>query len=81
MTLPEIRPATLDLAGTWTALITPFRDGAVDEWPCAASSSPDRWRRTGIVACGTTAETPTLSPDESDRDVAIVIEQARAGSR
>ncbi len=55
----------LTLAGTYTALVTPFRDGHVDS---------DRLERnieaqiaagiTGVVPCGTTGESPTLSHDE-----------------
>ncbi len=62
--------------GSFTALITPFRDGAVDEaafrnfidWQIAEGSN-------GLVPCGTTGESPTLSFDEHMRVTEICIEQ------
>ena len=68
----------MELAGCGTALVTPFRtDGAVDE---QALFSLAQWQvESGIdwlVACGTTAETPTLTADEWQRVVRIVIEAA-----
>ena len=67
----------LDISGTWTALITPFRDGLVDE-PALRSLVEVNivGGVSGLVACGTTAETPTLSTDESARVIEIVIAQA-----
>lgn len=68
---------TFTLAGTWTALITPFRDGEIDE--TALRNLVDTnitGGVSGLVACGTTAETPTLTAAESDRVIEIVIEQA-----
>jgi 4-hydroxy-tetrahydrodipicolinate synthase len=63
--------------GAITALITPFRNGDVDE---------DRLRQNvqfqiseginGLVPCGTTGESPTLSHTEHDRVVDIVVEAA-----
>ncbi|MBT9331431.1 4-hydroxy-tetrahydrodipicolinate synthase [Paracidobacterium acidisoli] len=62
--------------GCGTALITPFReDGSVDERALYALT---QWQvESGIdwlVACGTTAETPTLSDDEWLQVTRIVIE-------
>ncbi|MBA3276114.1 MAG: 4-hydroxy-tetrahydrodipicolinate synthase [Chloroflexia bacterium] len=76
MTATDFRP-TLDLAGTWTALITPFRDGRIDE-PALRSLVETQIDGgvSGLVACGTTAETPTLSPEESARIVELVISHA-----
>lgn len=63
--------------GSYTAIITPFRDGALDkealdnllEWQVDQGSH-------GIVACGTTGESPTLTHDEHlyivERSVAVV---------
>ncbi|MDQ3656677.1 MAG: 4-hydroxy-tetrahydrodipicolinate synthase [Chloroflexota bacterium] len=76
MTATEIN-TTLDLSGTWTALITPFRDGRVDESALRALVEVNIVGGvSGLVACGTTAETPTLSPGESARIVELVIAQA-----
>ncbi|SHI87571.1 4-hydroxy-tetrahydrodipicolinate synthase [Wenxinia saemankumensis] len=63
--------------GSLPALVTPFRDGAVDEealkalvdWHVAQGSH-------GLVPVGTTGESPTLTHEEHDRVVAIVVKQA-----
>ncbi len=51
--------------GSFPALITPFKDGAVDE---SAFKSFVDWQITegsdGLVPCGTTGESPTLSHEE-----------------
>lgn len=66
------------LTGTYTALITPFtKAGAVDEARLRAlvetqiSGGVD-----GIVPCGTTGESPTLSHEEHDRVIALVVKFA-----
>ncbi len=63
--------------GYLTALITPFRDGAVDE---AAYRALIEWQidegARGLVPCGTTGESPTLSHDEHMRVTEICIEVA-----
>jgi 4-hydroxy-tetrahydrodipicolinate synthase len=64
--------------GALTALITPFRDGAVDvpalrelvEWQIQSGID-------GLVPCGSTGESATLSHAEHDSVVKITIEQAR----
>src|SRR3954468_13525786 len=65
--------------GSMTALITPFRDGEVDE---AAFQRFGDWQiREGteaLVPCGTTGESPTLSHAEHMRVVELCIE-ATAG--
>jgi 4-hydroxy-tetrahydrodipicolinate synthase len=62
--------------GSIVALITPFRDGKVDE---AALRKLVDWHveqgTHGIVPCGTTGESPTLSHEEHGRVVDIVVEQ------
>ena len=63
--------------GSIPALITPFRDGKVDEealkglveWHVAEGSH-------GIVAVGTTGETPTLSHEEHEHVVEVVVKTA-----
>jgi len=63
--------------GSIPALVTPFRDGAVDEaafrafidWQVAEGS-------TGLVPCGTTGESATMSIEEHHRVVSICVEQA-----
>ena len=63
--------------GAITALITPFKNGALDE---AALQSLVDWRITegiqGLVPVGTTGESPTLSHAEHERAVEVVIEAA-----
>src|ERR1044072_1385943 len=64
--------------GSIVALATPFRAGKVDEaklrelveWHVASGTD-------GIVPCGTTGESPTLTHDEHKRVVELVIETAR----
>src|SRR5580765_2690289 len=64
--------------GSIVALVTPFRAGKVDEaklrelveWHVASGTD-------GIIPCGTTGESPTLSHDEHKRVVELVIETAR----
>ena len=62
--------------GSIVALITPFRDGQVDE---DALRKLVDWHveqgTHGIVPCGTTGESPTLSHEEHGRVVEIVIDQ------
>jgi len=61
--------------GSITALVTPFRDGKVDEpalralveFQVASGSN-------GIVPCGTTGESPTLDHEEHRRVIDVVLE-------
>ncbi|MGH2618084.1 MAG: dihydrodipicolinate synthase family protein, partial [Thermomicrobiales bacterium] len=67
---------TIDtFVGCHTALITPFRDGQIDE--PALRALVDRQIAggvSGLVPCGTTGEAPALTASEWDRVVATVIE-------
>jgi len=64
--------------GTFTALVTPFRNGAIDisayekliETQIAAGI-------TGIVAVGTTGESPTLSPEEREQVIRLAVTSAK----
>ena len=64
--------------GSATALVTPFKDGAVDEqaflalvdWQIGEGSH-------GLVPCGTTGESPTLTHDEHMHVVDLCIREAR----
>jgi 4-hydroxy-tetrahydrodipicolinate synthase len=64
--------------GSMTALVTPFRGGAVDE---DGFRSLVEWQiesgTTGLVPVGTTGESPTLSHDEHKRVVEICIDQTK----
>ena len=61
--------------GSMTALITPFKDGKVDE---DAFQSFVEWQieegTEGVVPCGTTGESPTLSHGEHMRVTELCIE-------
>ena len=64
--------------GSMPALVTPFKDGAVDEQAFRALID---WQITsgshGLVPVGTTGESPTLSHDEHRRVIDICIDEAR----
>ena len=71
-------PATRQFRGAFTALVTPFTPtGAIDEDAFRALV-----RRQidsvihGLVACGTTGETPTLSHEEDEWVIATTLEVA-----
>ncbi len=64
-------------AGLTVALVTPLRDGAVDE--AALRRLVDEHVAAGtecVSPCGTTGESPTLSHDEHEQVIAVVCEQA-----
>lgn len=65
--------------GSITALITPFRDGAVDEacFQALVQRQIDNGTH-GLVPVGTTGESPTLSHEEHKRVVELCIEVAQA---
>lgn len=66
------------ITGSIPALVTPFRDGRVDgdaladlvDWQIAEGSA-------GLVPCGTTGESATLSIEEHDEVVALTVRAAR----
>ena len=64
-------------SGSIPALATPFRGGAIDE---SAFRSFIDWQieegSSGLVPCGTTGESATMSIEEHHRVVAVTIEQA-----
>jgi 4-hydroxy-tetrahydrodipicolinate synthase len=65
------------LSGCYTALITPFRDGQIDEPALRALVQRQiAGGVSGLVPCGTTGEAPALSAPEWERVVAVVVETA-----
>jgi 4-hydroxy-tetrahydrodipicolinate synthase len=64
--------------GIYTALITPFANGKVDE---KAFQNFVEWQIQegvhGLVPCGTTGESPTLSYDEHKRVIELTVEVAK----
>jgi 4-hydroxy-tetrahydrodipicolinate synthase len=64
--------------GSLVAMVTPFRDGRVDEAKLRELVEFHVTNGTdGLVPCGTTGESPTLSHEEHRRVVEVVIEAAR----
>ncbi|MFS8038112.1 4-hydroxy-tetrahydrodipicolinate synthase [Xanthobacter sp. AM11] len=70
-------PSPSRFRGSFTALVTPFRDGALDEkafrafvdWQIAEGTH-------GLVPVGTTGESPTLTHEEHNRVVEWTVDQA-----
>ena len=68
----------LALRGSMTALVTPFRNDAIDER--ALSALIERQIEGGtsaVVPCGTTGESATLSHEEHDRVIELTVQAAR----
>ena len=69
-----------DFAGLTVALVTPFREGAVDEGRLKENVDWQAGQGTACLApCGTTGESPTLSHAEHERVIDLVC--ARADGR
>src|SRR5271155_3481244 len=74
----RVMTAKTSFRGSFTALVTPFKNGSVDEkafrglvdWQIAEGTK-------GLVPVGTTGESPTLSHEEHHRVVEWCIDQAR----
>ncbi len=68
----------MNIRGSIPALITPMKDGAVDE---AAFRKFIAWQMKegshGLVPVGTTGESPTLTPEEHKRVVEICVQEAK----
>ncbi|MFH0855018.1 MAG: 4-hydroxy-tetrahydrodipicolinate synthase [Candidatus Omnitrophota bacterium] len=63
--------------GSIVAIVTPFKSGKVDEKKLRELiESQIKNGSSGIVPCGTTGESATLSFEEHERVIAITIEQA-----
>jgi 4-hydroxy-tetrahydrodipicolinate synthase len=70
--------ARTSFRGSFTALVTPFKNGSIDEkafrdlvnWQIAEGTS-------GLVPVGTTGESPTLSHDEHKRVVEWCVQEAK----
>src|SRR6195952_2072806 len=70
--------ARTSFRGSFTALVTPFKNGSVDErafrdlvdWQIAEGTN-------GLVPVGTTGESPTLSHDEHKQVVEWCVDQAK----
>jgi 4-hydroxy-tetrahydrodipicolinate synthase len=65
-------------SGVITALVTPFRDGAVDEGALRRLVDDQIANGVdGLVPVGTTGESPTLTFDEHIRVIKVVVEAAK----
>jgi 4-hydroxy-tetrahydrodipicolinate synthase len=72
----------MDFTGSMTALVTPFKDGKVDEAALRALVKRQIDGGTSaIVPVGTTGESPTLDHAEADRVIAITIEEAKGKAK
>jgi 4-hydroxy-tetrahydrodipicolinate synthase len=73
-------PAQLRLQGTFTALVTPFRDapGNPVDWEAldALVDAQVAGGVSGLVPCGTTGESPTLSHEEHAQVVERTVKRA-----
>ena len=68
--------------GSFVAMVTPFRNGKVDEAKLKELVEFHITHGTdGLIPCGTTGESPSLSHDEHRRVVELVIEAARGRIR
>ncbi|MEO0102722.1 MAG: 4-hydroxy-tetrahydrodipicolinate synthase [candidate division WOR-3 bacterium] len=66
------------LKGSFTALITPFREGRVDEEGLKRNIEFQLVNDTsGLVPCGTTGESPTISLEEWEMVVKTTVESAQ----
>ena len=74
----QIMATKTQFRGSYTALVTPFKNGAVDE---AAFRALVSWQIAegthGLVPVGTTGESPTLSHDEHQQIVEWCIDEAK----
>ena len=64
------------LSGVYSAIVTPFTsDGASVDWESfdRILASQVRARVAGVVVCGTTGESPTLSTEEKQRAISTAI--------
>jgi 4-hydroxy-tetrahydrodipicolinate synthase len=65
------------LSGTYTALITPFRDGAIDVRAFQALIERQiAGGVDGIIPCGTTGESPTLDTEEHHEVIRLAVQFA-----
>ena len=68
----------MQLKGSIVALVTPLTEHGVDEWKLAELIEHQISNGTsGIVPCGTTGESPTLSHEEHDRVIEITVDTVR----
>ena len=68
----------MEISGSITALVTPFKNGKLDEQAYEAFCD---WQisegTNGLVPCGTTGESPVLSEEEHTRVVTLAVKAAK----
>src|SRR3981081_2730935 len=70
--------AKTNFRGSFTALVTPFKNGSLGEAACRGLVGWQRAEGTnGLVPVGTTGESPTVSHDEHKRVVEWCVEEAK----
>ena len=70
----------MNLEGTFVALVTPFKNGKINEEKIRELVRFQIENGTdGIVPCGTTGESPALSDEEKTRVIEIAIRVSRLG--
>ncbi len=68
----------MEFKGSIVALVTPFTEHGVDDWKLAELVEFQiKHGIQGIVPCGTTGESPTLSHEEHDRVIEITADAVR----
>ena len=61
-------------SGSYVAIVTPFKDGKIDEEAYKKLIEMQAEAGTdGIVPCGTTGESPTLSPGEHEHLIDLTV--------
>lgn len=67
------------MRGVWTALVTPFTDAGELDLASYRKILNDQKEAgvTGVIPCGTTGESPTLSTDEKKKLIEIALEEMR----
>jgi 4-hydroxy-tetrahydrodipicolinate synthase len=64
----------MDLKGIYTALVTPFKDGKLDEKAFRNLIEFQlKGGTNGVVPCGTTGEAPTLSYEEHEKVIELAV--------
>jgi 4-hydroxy-tetrahydrodipicolinate synthase len=72
-----MQEATIDIEGIWLPLVTPFRDGELDQGSLARLMRHYMAEPVdGFILAATTGEALTLSDDETERLVGIAAEEA-----
>ena len=68
----------MDYSGSFVALITPFKEQKIDE---KKFQELIEWQinqgTNGLVPCGTTGESPTLSHEEHERVIDLTLEVSK----